>query len=205
MALAGAMAVAGVAARPGQGAAGAALANPAAFRETAPSTYRVLLNTSAGMAVILVHREWAPNAADRFFTLVKHGFYDNCRFFRVVPKFATQFGIHGDPAVAAAWSRATLPVDRARQSNTRGRVTFAMATPETRTTQVFINFGSNSKLDIDGFAPFGEVISSMIIVEQIYDGYGEGPDQARIQVEGNVFLMREFPGLDYIRKATIEP
>jgi peptidyl-prolyl cis-trans isomerase A (cyclophilin A) len=201
-----AIAGAGADARAGQvTAAGPALTNPAAFKDTAPALYRVLIDTSAGMAVILVHRDWAPHGADRFYALVKHGFYDGCRFFRVVPKFAAQFGIHGTPAVAAAWSRANLPVDRARQSNTRGRVTFAMASPDTRTTQVFINYGDNSKLDVDGFAPFGEVISSMIILEQIFDGYGEGPDQTRIQMEGNAFLMKEFPGLSYIRRATIEP
>jgi peptidyl-prolyl cis-trans isomerase A (cyclophilin A) len=203
--LEGAVAAAVVLATPAQSAVRAALTNPSALKDTAPAMYRVLLETSAGMAVILVHREWAPHGADRFYTLVKHGFYDNCRFFRVIPKFVAQFGIHGDPAVAAAWSHANLPVDRSRQSNRRGRVTFAMETPETRTTQVFINFGDNSKLDIDGFAPFGEVVSSMVLVEQIYSGYGEGPDQARIQMEGNAFLMRDLPRLDYIRRATIEP
>jgi peptidyl-prolyl cis-trans isomerase A (cyclophilin A) len=152
-----------------------------------------------------VHRDWAPYGADRFYTLVKHGFYDNCRFFRVVPGFMVQFGINGDPTVSAAWSQAMLPAERALQSNTRGRVTFAMASmPTTRTTQVFINFADNSRLDSDGFAPFGEVASDMAVVEHIFSGYGEAPDQSLIESDGNAFLLKNFPKLDYIRKATID-
>jgi len=179
------------------------LLTPAALTGTAPASYRVMLDMSVGRAVVQVHRDWAPHAADRFYALVRHHFYDGCRFFRVVPNFVAQFGIHPDPAVSAAWAHATLPVERARQSNTRGRVSFAMASPETRTTQVFINLGDNSKLDPDGFAPFGEVVTSMIIVDFVFSGYGEGPDQARIQAEGNAYLLRELPALDYIRTAAI--
>jgi peptidyl-prolyl cis-trans isomerase A (cyclophilin A) len=182
------------------------LTKPAALTDRAPAVYRAVFDTSAGIFVVAVHREWAPHGADRFYNLVKNGFYDDCRFFRVIKGFMAQFGINGDPAVSAAWSRATLPVDRARQSNLRGRMTFAMGDgPSTRSTQVFINFADNSRLDIDGFAPFGEVVSSMVIVEMIFDSYGELPDQGLLQAEGNAFLAKYFPRLDYIKKATIEP
>jgi peptidyl-prolyl cis-trans isomerase A (cyclophilin A) len=190
--------------QPGQSAGPPSLLNPASVSETAPGNFRALFDTTVGMFVIQVHRDWAPNGADRFYTLVKHGFYDNCRFFRVVPKFMAQFGIHGDPAIAEVWRDATIPADRALKSNIRGRVTFAMSSePTSRSTQVFINYGDNSRLDIDGFAPFGEVTSSMVLVELIFSGYGESPDQGRIQTEGNGFLIKYFPRLDFIRKATI--
>jgi peptidyl-prolyl cis-trans isomerase A (cyclophilin A) len=184
---------------------GGPLANPANFTDTAPATFRALFDTSAGMFVIQVHRDWAPHGADRFFNLVKSGFYDGNRFFRVIPKFAAQWGIHGNPGVAQAWSKARLPPDRAWQSNSRGRVTFAMAgTPDSRTTQVFINYGNNNRLDIDGFAPIGDVTSSMIIVERLFSGYGEEVDQGRLTLEGQSFLDRYFPQLSYVRKATVE-
>ncbi len=200
------VAVAGVVARQTPDPRRALLLNPSALTEEAPPIFTTLFDTTAGMFVIRVHRAWAPNGADRFYNLVKAGFYENCRFFRVVPEFVAQFGIHGDPAVSEAWSRATIPPDRARLSNTRGRVTFAMGRlADTRTTQVFINFGDNSNLDMDGFAPFGEIMSSMVLVERIYSRYGEGPDQSRILKEGNAFLIKYLPRLDYIRKVTIEP
>jgi len=180
------------------------LTDVASFNATAPETYTAHFDTTVGIFVIRVERDWAPHGADRFYNLVRAGFYDNCRFFRVIPSFMAQFGIHGDPAVSAAWSKATIPADRPRVSNTRGRVTFAMNTlATTRTTQVFINYGNNSRLDIDGFAPFGEVTSSMLLVERIFSEYGEGPDQALIQAAGNAFLTRFLPKLDYIKKATI--
>ena len=193
-----------VSARPLQDAAGP-LANPANFKETAPATFRAVFDTSVGIFVVQVHREWAPNGADRFYNLVKSGFYDGCRFFRVVPKFVAQWGIHGDPAVAKAWSEARIPRDRAYQSNIRGRVTFAMSgSPDSRTTQVFINYGDNSRLDIDGFAPFGQVTSSMVIVERLFGGYGEGPDQGQLTAAGNAFLIKYFPQMSYVKKATVE-
>jgi len=182
------------------------LLNPAALAEIAPAVFTVTFDTSAGMFVVRVTREWAPNGADRFYNLVRAGFYDGCRFFRVIPKFMAQFGIHGDPAVSAAWKDATIPVDRARVSNIRGRVTFAQGTlASSRTTQVFINYGDNSKLDIDNFAPFGEVITSMVIVEQIYSEYGEGIDQALIQAGGNAILANQLPRLSYIKTAAVAP
>ena len=193
------------AAKDGQAPPGSRLLDPALLTETAPAQYTAVFETTVGAFVIRVHRAWAPLGADRFYNLVKAGFYDQCRFFRVVPKFAIQWGIHGDPAVSAAWNRATLPIDRARSSNRRGRVTFAMGNlASTRTTQVFINLGDNSKLDIDGFAPIGEVTSSMIIVERMFSDYGEGIDQGMIQQHGNAFLAKFFPRLDYVKKATIE-
>ena len=183
----------------------AALTDVAAFNETSPDVYRVLFVTSVGSFAVRVTRAWSPYAADRFYNLVKNGFYDDCRFFRVVPKFMAQFGIHGDPAVSAAWRDATLPAERARVSNTRGRVTFAQGVmASSRTTQVFINYGDNSKLDLDNFAPFGEVVTSMLIVERIYSEYGEGADQGAIQAGGSAFLKQYLPRLDYIRSATVE-
>jgi peptidyl-prolyl cis-trans isomerase A (cyclophilin A) len=181
------------------------LTRPDTFKATAPETFNAVFDTSVGTFVVRVTRAWAPHGADRFYNLVAGGFYDNCRFFRVVPKFMAQFGIHGDPAVSAAWQDATIPAERARESNTRGRVTFAQGTlASSRTTQVFINFGNNSKLDIDNFAPFGEVITSMLIVERIYGEYGEGIDQRLIQSGGNAVLEKVLPKLSYIRRATVE-
>lgn len=188
----------------------AALANPAALKETAPATYTANFDTSAGAFVITVTRNWAPHGADRFYNLVKNGFFNEVRFFRAIPNFMVQFGIHGTPGIAAAWRSASLPVDKVVQSNRRGFVTYAMrGSPDTRTTQVFINFRDNANLDGMGFAPFGQVTSGMDVVDKIYTGYGEGaprgsgPDQARLQAEGNAYLMKSFPKLDYVKTATI--
>ncbi len=185
------------------------LANPAALNQQAPATYRAKFDTSKGTFVILVHRDWAPHGADRFYNLVKNGFYNNVRFFRVLSGFMAQFGINGDPALMAKWRVARIPDDPVRQSNTRARISFATAGPNTRTTQVFVNFGDNSSLDRMGFAPFGEVVSGMNVVDALYAGYGEGapqgdgPDQARMQMEGNRYLSSNFKRLDFIKKATI--
>jgi peptidyl-prolyl cis-trans isomerase A (cyclophilin A) len=187
------------------------LANPAALTEQAPPVYRAKFDTSKGPFVIEVHRDWAPLGADRFYNLVKNGFFDNVRFFRVVSGFMVQFGINGDPNISARWREARIRDDQVKQSNTRGMVTFATAGPNTRTTQVFINFGDNNRLDGMGFAPFGQVISGMNVVDALYSGYGEGaprgsgPDQGRLQQEGNAYLMKEFDKMDFVKKATIEP
>ena len=189
----------------------AALSNPAALKEQAPATYTVNFDTTMGPFVVTVTRAWAPHGADRFYNLVKNGFYDNARFFRALPNFMVQFGIHGDPAVSAAWRNARLPVDKVVQGNKRGRIVYAMGgTPDTRTTQVFINFRDNSSnLDPLGFAAFGEVTTGMEVVDKVFTGYGEGaprgkgPDQGRLQAEGNPYLMKEFPKLDYIKSAKI--
>jgi len=187
----------------------AKLRNPAALNEKAPDTYKAQLDTSKGTIVITVHRDWAPLGADRFYNLVRNGFYDDVRFFRVISGFMAQFGIHGTPAVASAWRSAQIKDDAVKQSNKRGLVTFATAGPNTRTTQLFINFGNNAMLDNQGFAPFGEVTTGMDVVDKIFNGYGEGaprgkgPDQGRLQAEGNAYLNKEFPKLDYIKSATI--
>ena len=193
-----------------QSATSEAVRNPAGLSETAPATYTANFDTSAGSFVITVHREWTPHGADRFYNLVKHGFYNDARFFRAVPGFMVQFGLHGNPVISALWRNARIPPDKVTQSNRRGYVTFAMgASPDTRTTQVFINFVNNARLDAMGFAPFGEVTTGMDVVDKIYTGYGEGaprgkgPAQPRIQAEGNAYLTKEFPRLDYVKTATI--
>jgi peptidyl-prolyl cis-trans isomerase A (cyclophilin A) len=186
------------------------LENPAGLREQAPATYKARFDTTKGVLVIEVTRAWAPKGADRFYNLVKNGFYDNVRFFRVISGFMVQFGINGDPAIMARWRGAQIGDDPVTQSNKRGMITFAMAGPNTRTSQVFINFNDNSQLDQSGFAPFGRVVSGMNVVEAINAEYGEGaprgrgPDQSRLQNEGNNYLAKDFPRLDYIKKATIE-
>jgi peptidyl-prolyl cis-trans isomerase A (cyclophilin A) len=188
----------------------AKLRTPATLTEQAPPTFKANFDTSKGAFVIEVHRDWAPLGADRFYNLVKNGFYDDVRFFRVIPGFMAQFGIHGNPSVATAWRGAQIKDDPVKQSNKRGFVTFATGGPNTRTTQLFINFGDNSaSLDKTGFAAFGQVVSGMDVVDKIYSGYGEGapngrgPDQGRTQAEGNTYLTKEFPRLDYIKAATI--
>ncbi len=184
-------------------AASAALRTPSKLTEKAPETYKVNFDTSVGAFVVEVTRAWAPRGADRFYNLVKHGYYDNGRFFRVIPRFMVQFGLYGDPKVQAAWQNANIPDDPVKQSNKRGFITFATAGPNTRTTQVFINYGDNSRLDADGFAPFGQVISGMEVVDKINPEYREDPMQGLIQREGNAYLMKDFPRLDYVKKATI--
>jgi peptidyl-prolyl cis-trans isomerase A (cyclophilin A) len=194
-----------------QAAPSKSLLNPAGLTEQAPAAYKVNFDTSAGAFAIQVTREWAPHGADRFYNLVKNGFYDDARFFRAIAGFMVQFGISGDPNVSKAWRNAQIPVDPVKQSNRRGFITYAMgASPSTRTTQVFINFRNNTNLDAMGFAPFGEVVApGMDIVDKINTSYGEGaprgngPDQGRVQNEGNAYLLKSFPKLDYIRKATI--
>ena len=188
------------------------LRNPPAWSEMAPATFKANFDTSVGKFVITVRRSQAPNGADRFYNLVKNGFYDEARFFRVINGSIAQFGIHGEPSVATIWSNARIPSDPPKASNKKGTVTFAMgASPETRTTQVFINLGDNSRLDATGFAPIGEVFSGMDVVEKIYSGYGDapprgkGPVQGKIQSEGKVYLAKDFPKLDYIKTVAIEP
>jgi len=183
----------------------AALLKPAALKERAPNVFKARFDTTAGIFVIEVHADWAPRGADRFYNLVKNGYYDGCRFFRVVPGFVVQFGINGDAAIQRNWTDATIPDDKVTQGNTRGFVTFAKSSePNSRTTQLFINFADNSRLNRQGFAPFGKVTMGMEVVDKIFSGYGEKPDQDRIEKEGNAYLTKNFPKLDYIKKATIE-
>lgn len=187
------------------------LSNPASLNEKAPATYKVKFDTSKGAFVVEVHRDWAPNGADRFYNLVKNGFYNDARFFRVISGFMVQFGINGNPQLSKVWRDANIKDDPVKASNKRGMITFATAGPDTRTTQVFINFGNNAGLDDQGFAPFGQVISGIEVVDSLYAEYGEGaprgdgPDQGLVQSQGNAYLKNDFPKLDYIKSATIEP
>ena len=182
----------------------------AAMTATAPDSYRVRFETTVGDFVVEVRRELSPNGADRFYNLVRGGYYEGVRFFRVIDGFMAQFGMHGDPQVTAAWRAAPIQDDPVAASNARGTVTFAMTgQPNSRTTQVFINYRDNSNLDAMGFAPFGEVVEGMDVVDQLHSGYGEGapngsgPSQAQIQAQGNEYLEAEFPQLDYVERATI--
>ena len=174
----------------------------------APDRYSVELDTTKGPIVIDVRREWSPAGADRFYELVQSGYYTDVAFFRVIGCFMAQVGSSGDPAVNAAWRTRTIPDDPVRASNTRGTVTFATSGPNSRTTQFFINFADNSRLDGMGFSPFGKV-RDMAPVDALYDGYGEGapggrgPSQGRMQSEGNAYLKASFPKLDYIEGAKI--
>jgi peptidyl-prolyl cis-trans isomerase A (cyclophilin A) len=183
----------------------AKLRTPSALTEQAPPTYKAKFDTSRGAFVIEVHRDWSPKGADRFYNLVKNGFYDDTRFFRVVPDFMVQFGINGDPAIQRNWATANIQDDPKGQSNKKGYVTFAKTNaPNTRSTQVFINYKDNGFLDAQGFTPFGQVISGMDVVEKITSQYGEKPNQGMIQSEGNAYLNKDFPKLDFVKKATIE-
>lgn len=190
----------------GAAAQGASLKTPASLKEQAPATYRVRVETSAGPFVIEVTRALAPLGADRFYNLVKNGFYDEARFFRVLSGFMAQIGMNGDPAIQKVWGAARFNDDPVKASNKRGFVTFAKTgAPNSRSTQFFINYADNSRLDKDGFAPFGEVIEGMAVVDKLHSyGNSNVPDQGRITNEGNLYLAAQYPKLDYIKKATIE-
>lgn len=187
------------------------LLRPSRFTETAPASYRVRLETSEGDVVIEVHRDWAPLGADRFYNLVRGGFYDDARVYRVVDGFMAQFGLNGDPYVNQAWKTQYLVDDPVAQSNTRGRVAFAKGGVHTRTTELFISYKDNSALDAEGFAPIGEVVEGMDVVDSFHSAYGdgpprgEGPYQAMAQARGNDYLDAEFPELTRIVRASLEP
>jgi peptidyl-prolyl cis-trans isomerase A (cyclophilin A) len=183
------------------------LKDPAQLNERAPDRYRARFETSQGAFVIAVEREWAPLAADRFYNLVKNGFYNDSRFFRVLSGFMVQWGLHADPSVQSAWRTANLKDEPAKKSNTKGFVSFTReSSPNSSYTMIFINYKDNSYLDADGFAPFGEVVSGMDVAERLYSGYGRQnvPDQRRILRDGNAYLLAEYPMLDYVKTATIE-
>jgi peptidyl-prolyl cis-trans isomerase A (cyclophilin A) len=190
------------------------LMNPSALNAKAPDTFKAKFTTSKGDFIVQVTRAWAPRGADRFYNLVRAGFFTDCAFFRVLREprpFMAQFGISPKPAIAAAWERARIMDDPNKESNKRGRITFATAGPNTRTTQLFINYGDNAFLDGQGFSPFGEVIEGMEVVDKFYSGYGEGapsgrgPEQGKLQSEGKAYTDRYFPQLDHIISATIVP
>ena len=187
-----------------------ALLDPSLAAETSPEKWKAQFETTQGTFVVDVTRAWAPLASDRFYNLVKIGFYDDVAFFRVVEGFMVQFGISGYPDVNKAWRGARMPDDPVTQKNTRGMVTFATSGKDSRTTQVFINFeDKNTFLDEMGFAPFGQVTTGMDVVDKLYKGYGEGapkgmgPHQGKLQSLGNSYLKQGFPQLDYVKKATI--
>lgn len=185
-----------------------AMLDPSKATETAPASYVVKLETTRGEIIIDVTREWSPNGADRFYNLVKIGYYDDVALFRVIAGFMAQLGIHGDPAVNKVWRDARIEDEPVKASNTPGMVTFAMGGPNSRTTQIFLNLGSNVNLDGMKFAPFGK-LRSMDVLKTVHSGYGEGaprgrgPHQGKLQSEGNPYLKAAFPELDYITKASI--
>lgn len=186
-----------------------ALAGSASFRQAfladaaTPSTFHVLLDTSKGPVVIEVDRKLAPNGAERFYELVKAKYFDGARFYRVVPGFVVQWGAAADPAVTKKWDK-TIPDDPVKASNVRGAVTFAATSaPNSRSTHLFINLANNTRLDAMGFAPIGKVSKGMNAVDHIYAGYGEQPDQGKIAAQGNAYLKKDFPKLDYIKTARI--
>lgn len=186
--------------------------DPSLATAKAPDVFRARFNTTRGVFVIEVHRDWAPNGADRFYNLVKLGFFDDTRFFRVIDGFMVQFGLSGDPRVSSKWRSANIKDDPVAKSNKRGMVTFAQTSaPDSRSTQIFINFADNGTLDASRFAPFGEVVQGMTVVDALYHGYGEsrpngnGPDQGRIQEGGNQYLDAEFPLLDRILSTALLP
>ena len=187
------------------------LMNPALLNAKAPEVYEARFSTTKGEFTVKVTRAWAPLGADRFYNLVKHHFYDNASFFRVLPGFVVQFGIAADPHVSHVWSSAVIKDDRVTRSNKRGTLTFATAGANTRTTQVFINLADNGRLDSMGFSVFGEVIEGMDVVNQLYSGYGEGapdgkgPSQGLIESKGKAYLDQGFPKLDSIKTAMILP
>ena len=176
----------------------------------APDRFLVRFDTNQGAFTVEVHRDWAPHGADRFYELVRDRFFDGQKFFRVRAGFIAQFGLHADPKVIAKWKRATIPDDAVKESNTRGTLAYAMTGPDTRSTQIYINLADNSRLDKEGFAPFGRVVDGMDVVDRLYSGYGEsagggmrGGKQGPIEEGGNAYLERNFPKLDWIRRARI--
>jgi peptidyl-prolyl cis-trans isomerase A (cyclophilin A) len=171
----------------------------------APAEFKVKFDTNRGAFIVEIHREWAPNGADRIYELVGNKFYDDARFFRVLRGFVVQWGIHKSPDIEALWRQLQIIDDRVTQSNLRGYVTFATAGPNTRTTQVFVNLGNNRQLDGQGFAPFGKVTDGMDVVDDLYAGYGEQVQQNMVERQGSQYLESNFPKLDYIKTARVIP
>lgn len=201
-------ALAGCGGGKGSGSTNATLTDPAALTAKAPAVYKATFTTTKGAFVVTVHRAWAPLGADRFYNLVKAGFYDGQRLFRVVPDFVVQWGISGDPEISSAWQNATIPDDPVKHSNTADTIAFATGGPDTRTTQVFVNLRDNaSSLDSQGFAPFGQVTSGFAVLGRLYSGYDDQPTnaQAEIQAQGESFLAKTYPKLDRILSARIVP
>jgi len=197
------------AAQPAGEAAKDVLLAPEKATAQAPDVFKAKFSTTKGDFTIEVHRDWAPHGADRFYNLVKLGYFDDAAFYRDVAGFMVQFGINASPQVNAKWMNANIPDDAVKQSNTRGMITFATAGPNTRTTELFINFGNNASLDGMGFSPFGQV-QGMEVVDSLYNGYGDmpqqggrGPDPGQIKMQGNAYLKGQFPQIDYIKTARL--
>ena len=182
-----------------------ALLHPDKLTKKAPQLFDITFHTTKGDFVINVHRTWAPKGADRLYNLAKNHFFDGQKIFRVVPDFVIQFGISPYPEVSKAWSQATIPDDTITVHNTRGAVSFASAGPDTRTTQIFVNLGNNTNLDVDQFAPVGNVSSGMDVIEKLYSGYGDEPTshQPEMQNQGNAYLDKAWPKLDEIKSAEV--
>jgi peptidyl-prolyl cis-trans isomerase A (cyclophilin A) len=181
------------------------LLNPASLKARAPAVFKAKFTTTAGDFVVEVHREWAPLGADRFYNLIRYGYFTNAAFFRVVPGFVVQFGLSADPAVNKVWKTASIQDDPVIQSNKRGNLVFATAGPNTRTTQLFINYADNARLDGMGFAPFASVVEGMDVVDKIHSAYGESPRQDLITEQGDAYLKANFPAIDKIKLARIVP
>ena len=183
------------------------LTDPAKVTEKAPDVFKAKFDTTKGVFVVEVHRDWSPNGADRFYGLVKNGYYDGTKFFRVVPGFVVQWGIHGDPSIASKWLKSNIQDDPVKESNKKGYITYAKSgQPNSRSVQLFINLGNNAGLDKQGFSPFGKIVEGMDVVEKLNGEYGEGLTQlqGRIAAEGNAFLEKHYANLDAIKKATVE-
>ena len=187
----------------------AALINPAEVKATSPATYKVQFDTTKGPFVVEVHRDWAPLGADHFYALVSRGYYDGLRFIRVTPGFTVQWGTHGDPDISKAWLRARITDDpQAGHKNMKGSIAFASPAMNRRSTELMINLADNPSFDLQ-IRPIGEIVSGMNIVEKLYSGYGDwaptgqGPDRNRYLAEGNPYLEKDFPMLDYVKAATI--
>jgi peptidyl-prolyl cis-trans isomerase A (cyclophilin A) len=184
--------------------------DPEKLKEKAPESFKAKFETTKGTFVIKVERAYSPNGVDRFYNLVKSGYFTDVVFFRVIKGFMAQFGIHGDPKVSAKWRNANIQDDPVKGSNVRGAICFAKSgAPNSRSTQFFLSFADNSRLDADGFAAFGKVTEGMDVVDKLNSEYGEGapqgrgPDQQRVQMEGNAYLKKDFPNLDSIKSVTI--
>ena len=182
-----------------------ALLDPSVANARAPDVFRARFRTTQGDFVVEVHRDWSPHCADRFYNLARIGFYDGTRFFRVIDGFVVQWGIHGDPAVTAAWRDAHVQEDPHVRSNVRGTMSFAKTNaPGSATTQVFVNYGDNSRLDGMRFTPFGEIVEGMSTLESLYKGYGEQPSQHKLETEGNPYLLDGYPKLDGVLDERVE-
>ena len=196
----------GASSKSGAPAARPSLTNPASLHAKAPDVFKAQFTTTKGDFIVEVHRDWAPLGVDRFYNLVKNGFFTNASFFRVVPGFVVQFGLSANPAVNKAWDSAKIKDDPVKEGNKRGTIVFATAGPNTRTTQLFINFKDNTPLDAMGFAAFGTVVDGMdTVVDKIYSGYEQRPDQGRITEEGDAYISKNFPMIDKIKLAKILP